>query len=173
MKAKINLFKKSRFHYAKDIEISIIAGLCFSFGCRFIDPEMHLAKESFLGLFLFGAVVMAVSIIGTPAVERFFKLKTYMAHASYIELKTKNNIDRLILILHEVGFVLEKSDGNNYWFKTDNLIIFKCRIFVRDHREYCTILLKKTDVRSLAQYVECINLEKPVDQENCNDANNR
>jgi hypothetical protein len=109
---------------------------------------------------------MSISIIGIPAIERLLKLKTYMAHASYMELRTKNNINRLILILHEIGFVLEQSDGNNYWFKIDNFIIFKCRIFVRDQREYCTILLKKTDVRSLARYVECINSEEQVYQEN-------
>jgi hypothetical protein len=166
MKDKNNLFKKSKFHYAKDLEISIVAGICFSFGCWFIDSEMPLTKGSFVGLFLFGAMVMAISIIGIPAIERLLKLKTYMAHASYMELRTKNNINRLILILHEIGFVLEQSDGNNYWFKIDNFIIFKCRIFVRDQREYCTILLKKTDVRSLARYVECINSEEQVYQEN-------
>ncbi len=140
----------------KIIEMSIIAGLLFSYGGWLIYSDADFKQTSWLALFLFGTVIMAVGIIGAQLIERLFKLKTYMSSVLYQEIKAPCDINKLILVLYQVGFVLKKNNQNNYWFKTSNFIIFKSSVLVRDHGEYCTVLIKKTDVKPLTSYIELL-----------------
>ena len=156
LKKQRNRINNSRpkFERINDIELSIIFGLSVSFGWWLIDKEDVLNAKALSATFFIATILMQISIIIARFVENTFNLKLRTTNSEYHELNFQGNIDQLTLALYNSGLVLEKLKQNYYWFRTDNLIFIQSYFLVRDHKKYCTILVKAKDIKPLSHYLE-------------------
>ena len=157
-----------RFERINDIELSIIFGLSVSFGWWLIDKEDVLNTKALSATFFIATILMQISIIIARFVENTFNLKLRTTNSEYHELNFQGNIDQLTLALYNSGLVLEKLKQNYYWFRTDNLIFIQSYFLVRDHKKYCTILVKVKDIKPLSHYLELNYLTNQLNNQGSN-----
>ena len=159
---------RSKFQRINDIELSIIFGLSVSFGWWLIDKDDVLNAKALSVTFFIATILMQISIIIARFVENTFNLKTHATNTEYHELNFQGNIDQLTLALYNSGLVLEKAEQNNYWFRTDNVIFIQSYFLVKDHKEYCAILLKKMDIKPLSRYLKLNYLTNQLNNKGSN-----
>jgi len=159
---------RPKFERINDIELSIIFGLSVSFGWWLIDKEDVLNAKALSGTFFIATILMQISIIIARFVENTFNLKLRTTNSEYHELNFQGNIDQLTLALYNSGLVLEKLKQNYYWFRTDNLIFIQSYFLVRDHKKYCTILVKAKDIKPLSHYLELNYLTNQLNNQGSN-----
>ena len=159
---------RSKFQRINDIELSMIFGLSVSFGWWLIDKDDVLNAKALSVTFFIATILMQISIIIARFVENTFNLKTHATNTEYHELNFQGNINQLTLALYNSGLVLEKLEQNNYWFRTDNLIFIQSYFLVKDHKEYCTILLKTMDIKPLSRYLKLNYLTNQLNNQGSN-----
>jgi hypothetical protein len=170
LKKQKNRINNSRLKFERinDIELSIIFGLSVSFGWWLIDKEDVLNAKALSATFFIATILMQISIIIARFVENTFNLKSRTTNSEYHELNFQGNIDQLTLALYNSGLVLEKFKQNYYWFRTDNLIFIQSYFLVRDHKKYCTILVKAKDIKPLSHYLALNYLTNQLNNQGSN-----